>query len=75
MRSTPAHAAAFYLVDRGNDEPEAEGNEDGHPINNVVYKNDIYSEKDEVWKMDQSDYNNFWVSRCHFFLVYKIKSK
>eukprot|EP00904_Undaria_pinnatifida_P001001 jgi/Undpi1/10901/HiC_scaffold_3.g01427.m1 len=55
---------AFYMY-RGNDEPEAEGNEDGHPINNVVYKNDIYSEKDEVWKMEQSDYNNFWSNVFH----------
>ncbi|CAM9506492.1 unnamed protein product [Laminaria digitata] len=45
---------------RGNDEVEAEGNIDGHPIDNVVYKNDIYSERDEVWKMEQSDNNNFY---------------
>ena len=49
-------------ADRGNDEVEAEGNVDGHPIDNVVYKNDIYSERDEVWKMEQSDFNNYYVS-------------
>lgn len=65
LRSSPVHGVGVLKrTDRGSDEVEAEGNVDGHPMENIVYKNDIYSERDEVWKMEQSDYNNFWVSCC-----------
>lgn len=48
-------------LDRGNDEPQAEGNEDGHPINNKIYKNKIWSDEPEVLRMTNADSNSFWV--------------
>eukprot|EP00904_Undaria_pinnatifida_P000996 jgi/Undpi1/10898/HiC_scaffold_3.g01424.m1 len=44
---------------RGNDEQEAEGNEDGHPRENSVYSNDIYTGQSEAWKMSYADSNVF----------------
>lgn len=49
------------LTDMGNDDPEADGNEDGHPRDNSVYNNDLYTGKDEAWKMNYADSNVFRV--------------
>eukprot|EP00904_Undaria_pinnatifida_P001749 jgi/Undpi1/11575/HiC_scaffold_30.g13871.m1 len=50
---------ALYMY-RGNDEPQADGNVDGNPINNKIYKNKIWSEVPEVLRMKYSDTNGFW---------------
>lgn len=38
---------------------------DGHPVNNSVYLNDIYTEREEAWKMNNADSNVFRVSHHH----------
>ena len=57
-------------ADKGEDEAEAEGNEDGRPKYNTVYNNEIYTELDEAWRMIEADSNIFFVS----FLVALINS-
>eukprot|EP00904_Undaria_pinnatifida_P001002 jgi/Undpi1/10902/HiC_scaffold_3.g01428.m1 len=56
------YALYMYI---GSDEQEAEGNVDGHPNNNLIYKNEIYSEQDEVWRMEGADDNNFKFNVVH----------
>lgn len=56
-------------ADAGNDEPQAEGNVDGHPIDNKVNKNKIWSDTDEVWKLKNSDNNTFKVSSVNSVLL------
>lgn len=51
----------FVSTVMGNDEPEADGNEDGHPKENSVWSNEIFTEKDEAWKMNYADSNVFRV--------------
>lgn len=48
--------------DRGNDEPQADGNPDGRPRDNKVYDNDIYSGKEVAWLTTDADDNEFYVS-------------
>lgn len=62
MHIVAAAKTLSVVADKGNDEPEADNNPDGRPRYNLVQKNDIYSDKDEVWKITDADSNVFRVS-------------
>lgn len=49
------------LAVKGTDPQEAEGNEDGYIRDNSVYKNEIWSDQDLVWKSMEAEDNIFWV--------------
>ncbi|CAB1104565.1 MEP12 [Ectocarpus sp. CCAP 1310/34] len=55
---------AIYLY-RGNDEPEADGNPDGHPRDNKIYDNNIYSGKEVAWLTTDADDNEFYDNTFH----------
>lgn len=66
-RPLPPNAGSYVVSTvRGNDEPEAEGNEDGNPSENSVYNNDLYTGREEAWKMNYADSNVFRVGRPSF---------
>lgn len=53
----------LFFADAGNDEPQAVGNVDGHPKDNKIYRNTIWSEAQKpAWFVKDSDYNEFFVS-------------
>ena len=56
-------ASLLKFTDAGKDEPEAEGNDDGHPTKNNVFKNKIWSDAKEVIRMTNSDGNDIYVSK------------
>lgn len=63
-----SHASAGGVAlklfsDAGQDEPEAEGNDDGHPTKNNVFKNKIWSDSDEAIRMTNADGNDIYVSK------------
>lgn len=68
-------------TDAGNDRQEADGNTDGHPKDNVVKDNRIWSRADEVLRITEADNNKFFVSStdvvasrpsaCEVYLVYR----
>lgn len=56
-------------ADKGNDAQKAEGNVDGHPRENNVYKNTVSAEGVmTAWRMKNADENKFIVS-CVAFVV------
>lgn len=52
----------FIAADAGQDEPEAEGNDDGHPTKNNVFNNKIWTDSDEAIRMTNADGNDIYVS-------------
>lgn len=53
----------FCFADAGSDEPQAAGNVDGHPKDNKIYRNEIWSEAQEpAWFIKDADRNEFYVS-------------
>eukprot|EP00904_Undaria_pinnatifida_P001709 jgi/Undpi1/11539/HiC_scaffold_30.g13836.m1 len=44
----------------GQDEPEAEGNDDGHPTKNNVFNNKIWTDSDEAIRMTNADGNDIY---------------
>ncbi|CAM9171351.1 unnamed protein product [Ectocarpus sp. 12 AP-2014] len=55
---------AFYMF-KGTDPQEAEGNEDGRVRDNSVYKNEIWSDQDLVWRATEAEDNVFWRNVFH----------
>ncbi|CBJ32091.1 Mannuronan C-5-epimerase [Ectocarpus siliculosus] len=62
---------ALYMF-KGTDPQEAEGNEDGRIRDNSVYKNEIWSDQDLVWKATEAEDNVFWV-RSFLFMGFRKK--
>lgn len=63
MRHTFSRNVTIHITDAGNDEPLAEGNDDGHPTKNNVFKNKIWSDSKEVIRFTSADGNDIYVSR------------
>lgn len=63
---------ATILAVKGTDPQEAEGNEDGRIRDNSVYRNEIWSDQDLVWKATEAEDNVFWV-RSFLFMGFRKK--
>lgn len=48
---------------KSSDEPWAAGNSDGYVRYNDIYGNQIFSDKDDVWRIKESDSNVFRVRK------------
>lgn len=44
-------------ADKGNDDVQADGNLDGHPKNNTLYNNDVYTKQDIAMYLSEADDN------------------